>query len=311
MKSVLRLSVLISCYNYGRYIEQAVQSVLNQDRAVDEIIVIDDGSTDDSQTALHAVEAMDPRVVVERTENRGQLAAMLRGIELATGDIVFFMDADDLYKPTHIKAYAELFERHPYVDYLYGDYEEFEDRQGLHRSFQSGQDHDHGRTALLSKYGLSTYGGVASTTAARRELLLPLLHFPDHWITEWRVAGDLAMNHYVALAGGRKMYHFGDTIRYRVHGDNDHLQQAKRMDATWLMRRYKANRWVARVASEMCPGDALLQHIDRETRTTPRLSSTEYRHIARLVIRCPLPCIARCLLLTKITWQRLGTILSR
>ena len=311
MNSSLRLSVLISCYNCGQYIEQAVGSILDQERQVDEIIIVDDGSTDDTPTYLQAAKALDPRVVVERTENRGQLAAMLRGIELATGDIVFFMDADDLYKPEHTRVFMELFERLPHVDYCYGDYEEFGDRQGVYRTSPHGRDHDHGRTSLLSKYSLRTYGSVTSVAAVRRALLLPLLRFPDHWITDWPVAGDLALNHFVSLAGGRKMYRFGDTVRYRVHGKNDHLKQAQLADSSWMMRRFKANRWVARVASEMCPGDALLPYIGREVRTIPRLSGTEYRHLVRLLIRSPLPCMARWMLIASITKKRLLAVLSR
>lgn len=311
MNSKLRLSVLISCYNYGRYLEQAVGSILEQERPVDEIIIIDDGSTDDTQSYCQAVQALDERVVIERTENRGQLAAMLRGIELATGDIVFFLDADDMYKPEHTKAFADLFESMPHIDFVYGDYEEFGDRQNIYRGFSSAKDHDHGRTALLCKHALRTYGSISSVAAARRELLLPLLRFPDDWITDWRVAGDLAMNLYASLAGGRKMYRFGDTVRYRVHGENDHLKQAQLADSNWRMRRFRANRWVARVASEMCPGDALLQYIDREVRTTPRISGIEYLNILKLLIRCPLPCLARVMLIVTITVQRLRAIFSR
>jgi len=311
MKSKLRLSVLISCYNYGHYLQEAVKSVLDQERPVDEIIVIDDGSTDDTPSHVGALEALDSRVVIDRTENRGQLGAMLRGIALATGDIVFFLDADDLYKPTHTKAFMDIFESQHHVDFVYGDYEEFGDRQNVYRGFLSGCDHDHGRTALVCKYSLRNYGSISSVTAARRELLLPLLRFPDHWITDWPTAGDLAMNLYASLAGGRKMYYFGDTVYYRVHGENDHLKQAQLADSTWQMRRFRANRWVARVASEMCPGDALLQYIDREVKTVPRLSGTEYLHIFKLLIRCPLPCTVRLILIAKVTAQRLAAIISR
>ncbi|MEM7624592.1 MAG: glycosyltransferase family 2 protein [Planctomycetota bacterium] len=304
------LSVLISCYNYGRYVQEAVRSALEQTRPVEEVVVVDDGSTDDSWARLEALREADPRVVIERTENRGQLAAMVRGVELTSADIVFFMDADDLLKPHHTETLAAALERHPYVDYVYSDYEQFGDRQGIHRSFPAGRDHDHGRTALLAKYGLRTYGGVTSTIAVRRRTLLPLLDMPDHWITEWPAAGDLALNHFVSLVGGRKMYLHQDTVRYRVHGENDHLQVAKLPDNAWMERRFRANRWIQRVAGETCPGDALLPLIDRETQSTPRLSKIEHRNLVKLIMRSPLPASARWGSILAITKQRLKASLG-
>ncbi|MEM1212345.1 MAG: glycosyltransferase family 2 protein [Planctomycetota bacterium] len=311
MTPPLRVSVLISCFNYGRYIEETVASVLAQERPVDQVIVIDDGSTDDTPAYTEKAKALDPRVMVERTENRGQLAAMIRGIELANADVVCFMDADDLYKPGHTRSFAEAFERHPQVDYVYGDYEQFGDRTGVRRSFQAGRDHDHGRTALLAKYGLRTYGGVASTTAARRELLLPLLEMPDAWLSDWKVAADLAMNYFVSLAGGRKLYRFGDTVRYRVHGGNDHLAQAKLADSNWRMRRLRASRWVEQVSGLVCPGDALLGFIDREAKTIPRLSGVEYRNLVKTVARSPLSTYTQAMMLASLTGQRLKSMLGR
>ncbi|MEM6552395.1 MAG: glycosyltransferase family 2 protein [Planctomycetota bacterium] len=298
-----RVSVLISCHNYGRFVGEAVGGVLEQERPVDEVIVIDDGSTDDTPRYLEDVRAMDPRVVVERTKNRGQLAAMIRAIELSTGDLLFFLDADDLFKPGHTAAFLDVFERYADVDYVYGDYEEFGDRSGVHRSCWAGRDHDHGRTSLLSKYGLRTYGGVTSVAAVRRGIVLPLLELPDQWITEWRSAGDSALNHYVSLVGGRKYYRFGDTVRYRVHGGNDHLRLARQRDSAWMMRQFRTGRWVHRVASVVCPGDVLMQYLNREAETTPRLTGKEWRDLVKLVTRHPMPVFARLGLIGSITRQ--------
>ncbi len=100
------LSVIMPNYNYGRFIGHAIESVIAQDYRPIELIVVDDGSSDDSLERI--AEALDrphelSRVeVVAMPENRGKIAAMNRGLELAKGDYCIILDADDFLSKSYV-----------------------------------------------------------------------------------------------------------------------------------------------------------------------------------------------------------------
>lgn len=94
------VSLVIPCYNYGRYLRACVESVLRQDGVTLRILVIDDGSTDDSAAVAAALRARDPRVdVLRHARNRGHISTYNEGLEWATGDYTVLLDADDLLTP--------------------------------------------------------------------------------------------------------------------------------------------------------------------------------------------------------------------
>ena len=92
---MMRLSVIIPVYNAERYLRRCLDSVLAQTLREFEVICVDDGSTDGSAAILAEYAAKDTRVRVRTQENRGQGAARNRGLEVARGDSLCFVDADD------------------------------------------------------------------------------------------------------------------------------------------------------------------------------------------------------------------------
>jgi glycosyltransferase involved in cell wall biosynthesis len=90
------VTVVIPAFNAERYITQAIDSVLRQTCGMFEVIVADDGSTDQTRSV---VERFGPLVRYEYQRNAGPSSARNRGIELATGDFVAFLDADDVWNP--------------------------------------------------------------------------------------------------------------------------------------------------------------------------------------------------------------------
>jgi glycosyltransferase involved in cell wall biosynthesis len=117
-KRRLSVSVIIPTYNRAAFIRAAVESTLNQTRIPDEIIVVDDGSTDETDRIL---EQFSLPVRVIRQENRGRSAARNVGLRHATGDAVIFLDSDDLLMPTSIDRCAQTLEEHPEVGVVYSD----------------------------------------------------------------------------------------------------------------------------------------------------------------------------------------------
>ena len=111
----LSASVVITNHNYGRFLGECIESALTQTRPAGEVIVIDDGSTDDSPKVL---KSFGDRIRVDRTENRGQAASLARGIEQSSGDVVCLLDADDVWYPEKVERVLEIMGRHPRVQWV-------------------------------------------------------------------------------------------------------------------------------------------------------------------------------------------------
>jgi len=92
----VKVSVIIPVYNGEKYIEECICSVLRQSLNDIEVICIDDGSTDSSLKIMKKLAEKDKRIVIFEQENQGQGAARNKGIEVAKGEYVFFLDSDDL-----------------------------------------------------------------------------------------------------------------------------------------------------------------------------------------------------------------------
>jgi glycosyltransferase involved in cell wall biosynthesis len=113
-----RVTALINTYNYGRYVEEAIESVLGQDfpRSELEVLVVDDGSTDDT---AQRVKRFGDRVRYVRKENGGQASAINVGFEKARGGFVAFLDADDVWLPQKLSRVMRAFEARPDAGLVY------------------------------------------------------------------------------------------------------------------------------------------------------------------------------------------------
>jgi glycosyltransferase involved in cell wall biosynthesis len=109
MKKNVTVSVLMAVYNTDfSLVKRAIDSVLNQDMSDFELIVIDDGSQNDPQhQLLEYVRQHEDRVVYMRHANCGQSKSITRGIQNSAGEFVTMLDADDEYKPHHLRACLE------------------------------------------------------------------------------------------------------------------------------------------------------------------------------------------------------------
>ena len=115
------VSVVVPCFNYGRYLNDCVASLTSQSYANWECIIVDDGSTDDTADVCARLRETDPRVKYVRQENSGLSAARNAGIRLTQGEFVQLLDADDLLETNKLKVQAEFLEQHRDTDIVVGD----------------------------------------------------------------------------------------------------------------------------------------------------------------------------------------------
>jgi glycosyltransferase involved in cell wall biosynthesis len=103
-----KVSVVMTCYNYGRYLSGAIDSVLKQTYPVFEIILVDDGSTDETEEVVGAY-LDDPRLKYVYQNNAGQANAKNTGIKNSSGEFIAFIDADDCWCPEKLEKQMACF----------------------------------------------------------------------------------------------------------------------------------------------------------------------------------------------------------
>ena len=94
----MKFSILIPAYNAEIFIAESIMSVMNQTYPNWEMIIVNDGSTDNTLDILREYETIDKRIKVINQENKGPLLAREAGIDISTGDYLMFLDADDYYE---------------------------------------------------------------------------------------------------------------------------------------------------------------------------------------------------------------------
>lgn len=112
MKTPL-ISIVIPCYNQGKYITETVDSVLAQTYDNKQIIIVNDGSTDDSDSVIQSIIKENPEIKYIKTENGGVSKARNIGIKTASGKYILPLDADDIINPDYLKLAIAEFQKDP------------------------------------------------------------------------------------------------------------------------------------------------------------------------------------------------------
>ncbi|HBE20937.1 MAG TPA: hypothetical protein DEG17_06730 [Cyanobacteria bacterium UBA11149] len=111
------ISVIVPAYNAAKFLEKAIQSILKQAYEPLEIIVVDDGSTD---ATSHVVKRLDNSIRYIYQENAGPAIARNTGLKLAKGEIIAFLDADDLWPENKLDLQLEYLEKNPAMEIITG-----------------------------------------------------------------------------------------------------------------------------------------------------------------------------------------------
>lgn len=132
MQTHQSISVIIPVYNCDRYLAEAIQSILEQTYPVHEIIVVDDGSTDESV----AIACQFSQVKLLTQSNQGEASARNLGVNYATGDFIAFLDADDRWLPHKLAQQIQVFSADASIDIIFTHMQQFISPE-LEQSIQS------------------------------------------------------------------------------------------------------------------------------------------------------------------------------
>jgi glycosyltransferase involved in cell wall biosynthesis len=223
-----KLSVVICSYNYGRYLSQCLSSALQQTRAPDEVVVVDDGSTDDTAEAVRTFDG----VRYLRQDHAGKAAAFERGVQASSGDVICHLDADDYWMPSKLARVEALLDAFPEVDAV------------VHQ------------TSMVDAAGRTTHtqgpGPVAPRVCSLSETLVSnLVYLPDRRRRAFGAAGTVCIrrrgfddlrpipagiggfvDYFLVIAAARRgIVCTADLLAaYRQHGRNYHLTPDAKRD---------------------------------------------------------------------------------
>ncbi len=119
------VSVIIPCYNHGKFLAETVESILDSTYKQVEIIIVDDGSKDNSRAVAQRLMELNPAIQYLYQENAGPSRARNNGISNAKGTYILPLDADDLIHPNYITEAVNIFESKPAVKVVYAEAEKF------------------------------------------------------------------------------------------------------------------------------------------------------------------------------------------
>lgn len=123
----MKIAAVVPCYNSANTIVQTLKSITQQSFQCHEIIVIDDGSTDGTETRARSIEG----VKYYRQENAGVSAARNKGVEIAESDWIAFCDADDLWHAKKMEIIVKCIQSNPDLRFLYHDFSLFSEDEGV------------------------------------------------------------------------------------------------------------------------------------------------------------------------------------
>ncbi|MDD3437407.1 MAG: glycosyltransferase [Candidatus Gastranaerophilales bacterium] len=116
----MKISIITTSYNYAQYIEEAINSIINQIHTDWELIIVDDGSSDNSVEIIKSYCEKDKRIkLFQQPQNKGLKEALLLGVNNATGDWIAFLESDDIFAPDNLLKKFKIIEKYPKVKLIY------------------------------------------------------------------------------------------------------------------------------------------------------------------------------------------------
>jgi len=207
----VKVSILIDNYNYAKFLPECIGSILNQTYQNFEIIIVDDGSKDNSREIIEEYAKKDKRIKPIFKENGGQASAFNEGFKHCSGEIICFLDSDDKFKPNKLEKVVEVFKKG--YEYIVNDYELIGDT-----TYDFGPYYPYGGYNQFLVYYLSSFTGSTTSNISISKKLAKKI-FPIKNEKFFRVRADDVVVFGASLMS--EMYFIDNELtEYRIHGAN-------------------------------------------------------------------------------------------
>ena len=170
-------SIVINNFNYGHFLEQAINSALAQTYSPLEVVVVDDGSQDHSR---QVIESFGDKVIAVLKENGGQASTFNEGFERCKGDIIFFLDSDDYFCADKVEEIIKIFSINEDIDWCFHSLHYIDDKSGLTLSVkqEEGSKVCDFRNQVINAKSFDFHAPATSGLTFKRGLLENILPMP-------------------------------------------------------------------------------------------------------------------------------------
>ncbi|MCK4735030.1 MAG: glycosyltransferase [Methanophagales archaeon] len=210
---MVKVSIIIPVYNGERYISEAIDSVLNQTYRDFEIIVIDDGSKDNTSNILRMY---GEKIRWKSQENKGPASAKKIGTSMTEGEYITYLDSDDMFLPDKLKQQVDYLDKHPEVGLVYSDYYQVDEKGKITKLISCNKKN----VPLIQQNYVPTSGVMC-----RREC------FDNVGVFDESLGGDYDWDMWLRISEKYPIYCIPKPLfKYRVHGENISLTRPNRLD---------------------------------------------------------------------------------
>jgi len=213
MKFNFLVSIIINNYNYGHFVSEAIDSALNQTYSQIEVIVVDDGSTDNSRKIIASYEH---RITSILKENGGQASALNAGFAATQGDIICFLDADDIFLIEKIEEIVEVFRCHEDIDWCFHSLRLLDNNT---KTFIKSNNEDYSHECdLRGHIRRGKFPNIPTATSGlcfTRHLLQQILPMPEEIV----ITSDNYLK-FAASALSKGFFLNKELVLQRIHGNN-------------------------------------------------------------------------------------------
>ncbi len=205
------ISIIMDNYNYASFIKEAIESVLNQTYQNFELIIVDDGSTDNSRNIIENYANKDKRIKPIFKRNEGQASAFNEGFKHCKGKIICFLDSDDKFKPKKLEKVIETYQKG--YEYIINDYELIGNTKSDFNIY-----YPYGGFNQFLVYYLSIFTGSTTSNISISKKLANNI-FPIKKESFFKIRADDVIVFGASLMS--EMYFIEDELtEYRIHGKN-------------------------------------------------------------------------------------------
>ena len=252
----IKTTCLINNFNYKDYVCEAIESALSQTHPFDEIIIVDDASTDGSIATLYKLYGENTNVkIIIHDQNQGQLGTVTTGFLHSTGDIIFFLDSDDFYHPQYLEMALNIYKEYPSYGFLHCQMGIFNTSKNNYQPPSQTQIsnyknylRDCGYSIVLAMEKHRFVGSPTSGNSICRKHLEEIL--PCTCVDNNRMYADLCFVFASSLLGVKKLLINLPLVGYRMHGKNDSKTKAN-VDFTFYEQQIALSRLITFYSNKM------------------------------------------------------------